>query len=56
MTSFDDRGRGFDLDAVPEDRMGVRGSILNRVARHGGKATIRSRPGDGTEVRLEISR
>jgi signal transduction histidine kinase len=49
-----DRGRGFDLDAVPEDRMGVRGSILNRVARHGGKATIRSRPGDGTEVRLEI--
>jgi signal transduction histidine kinase len=49
-----DRGRGFDLDAMPEDRMGVRGSILNRVARHGGKATIRSRPGDGTEVRLEI--
>jgi signal transduction histidine kinase/phage shock protein PspC (stress-responsive transcriptional regulator) len=49
-----DRGRGFDLDTVPEDRMGVRGSILNRVARHGGKATVRSRPGDGTEVRLEI--
>jgi len=49
-----DRGQGFDLDAVPEDRMGVRGSILNRLARHGGKATIRSRPGDGTEVHLEI--
>lgn len=49
-----DRGHGFDLDAVPEDRMGVRGSILDRMARHGGRATIRSRPGDGTEVRLEI--
>jgi signal transduction histidine kinase len=49
-----DRGRGFDLDAVPEDRMGVRGSIVNRLARHGGRASIRSRPGDGTEVRLEI--
>jgi len=49
-----DRGQGFDLDAVPEDRMGVRGSILDRMARHGGRATVRSRPGDGTEVRLEI--
>ena len=49
-----DRGRGFDLDAVPEDRMGVRGSILDRMVRHGGRATVRSRPGDGTEVRLEI--
>jgi len=49
-----DRGHGFDLDTVPEDRMGVRGSILDRMARHGGRATIRSRPGDGTEVRLEI--
>jgi len=51
-----DRGRGFDLAAVPEDRMGVKGSILNRMSRHGGTATLRSRPGDGTEVRLEIRR
>lgn len=49
-----DRGRGFDLAAVPEDRMGVKGSILDRMVRHGGTATLRSRPGDGTEVRLEI--
>ena len=51
-----DRGRGFDVDAVADDRMGVRGSIVNRMARHGGTAGVRSRPGEGTEVRLEISR
>ncbi len=51
-----DRGDGFELAAVPEDRMGVRGSIIDRMARHGGTATVRSRPGDGTEVRLEIRR
>lgn len=49
-----DRGHGFDVDAIGEDRMGVKGSIINRMTRHHGTATIRSRPGDGTEVRLEI--
>jgi signal transduction histidine kinase/phage shock protein PspC (stress-responsive transcriptional regulator) len=51
-----DRGNGFDADTVAEDRMGVKGSIVDRMARHGGTATIRSAPGDGTEVRLEIKR
>ncbi|MGI3783018.1 MAG: PspC domain-containing protein [Janthinobacterium lividum] len=51
-----DRGAGFDVDAVAEDRYGVRGSILNRMTRHGGRASIRSQPGDGTEVRLEVTR
>ena len=51
-----DRGAGFDVDEVADDRHGVRGSILNRMARHGGRASIRSRPGDGTEVRLEVTR
>jgi signal transduction histidine kinase/phage shock protein PspC (stress-responsive transcriptional regulator) len=51
-----DRGHGFDLDAIAEDRMGVKGSIIDRMARHGGTATIRSAPSDGTEVRLEIKR
>lgn len=49
-----DRGRGFDLSAVPAGRMGVRESITARMERHGGSATIRSEPGNGTEVRLEI--
>jgi signal transduction histidine kinase len=41
---------------VGEDRMGVRGSIIDRMERHGGTASVRSSPGNGTEVRLEISR
>jgi signal transduction histidine kinase len=51
-----DRGHGFDVDTVAEDRMGVKGSIIDRMARHGGTATIRSASSDGTEVRLEIKR
>lgn len=49
-----DRGSGFDLDGVPADRHGVRDSILARMERHGGSARIRSRPGEGTEVRLSL--
>jgi len=51
-----DRGKGFDLDAVPEDRMGLRESIIGRMERNGGKAEIRTAPGEGTEVRLEMRR
>jgi signal transduction histidine kinase len=51
-----DRGVGFDPSAVPEDRMGVRRSILERMHRHGGTAQILSSPGAGTEVRLAVPR
>jgi signal transduction histidine kinase/phage shock protein PspC (stress-responsive transcriptional regulator) len=51
-----DRGAGFDLEAMPEDRYGVRRSILDRMERHGGTAEVRSAPGDGTEVRLHLPR
>jgi signal transduction histidine kinase len=47
-----DRGTGFDLSAVPEDRLGVRRSILDRLMRHGGEGAVRSKPGEGTEIRL----
>jgi signal transduction histidine kinase len=47
-----DRGRGFDPDAVADDRLGVRNSIVDRMRRHGGTAAVRSAPGEGTEVRL----
>jgi signal transduction histidine kinase len=50
-----DRGRGFDETAVPPDRWGVRNSIRDRMRRHGGSATIRSAPGEGTEVRLVMA-
>ncbi|MGC3953220.1 MAG: PspC domain-containing protein [Propionicimonas sp.] len=48
-----DRGAGFDPAGIDPDRMGVRGSIVERVKRAGGRAIIRSSPGEGTEVRLE---
>jgi signal transduction histidine kinase len=51
-----DRGTGFDLDAVPGDRLGVRRSIMERMHRHGGTAEVRSTPGEGTEVRLAVPR
>ncbi len=49
-----DRGRGFDEGAVPEDRLGVRNSIVDRMSRHGGSAAIGTAPGQGTEVRLSM--
>jgi signal transduction histidine kinase len=49
-----DRGRGFDLDAVPQDRQGVRGSVVGRMERHGGTAAVISSPGNGTEERLAM--
>jgi len=51
-----DRGVGFDPAAVPPDRRGVRHSIVERMQRHGGQATINSTPGAGTEVELVIER
>jgi len=48
-----DRGRGFDLAAVPGDRLGVRESIVGRTERAGGTARVRSDSG-GTEVRLTL--
>ena len=49
-----DRGPGFEPEAVPADRRGVRESIVGRMARHGGRAAIVSSPGEGTEVELEV--
>lgn len=50
-----DRGRGFDVARVPDDRRGIRESIVGRMTRHGGSAAIRSGP-DGTEVALTAPR
>jgi len=51
-----DRGKGFDPAAVPEDRKGLAESIHARMARRGGSATVRSTPGQGTEVSLTMPR
>ncbi|MBB4914083.1 ATP-binding protein [Streptosporangium saharense] len=49
-----DRGVGFDMKDVPEDRMGIRQSIIGRMERHGGSARVRTEPGEGTEVMLTM--
>jgi signal transduction histidine kinase len=51
-----DRGPGFVMEDVPEDRLGIRQSIVGRVERKGGTAVIRTAPGEGTEVRLSMNR
>jgi signal transduction histidine kinase/phage shock protein PspC (stress-responsive transcriptional regulator) len=50
----DDRGPGFDPAKVPDERRGLRESIIGRMERHGGRAEIRSKPDAGTEVELTI--
>jgi len=49
-----DRGVGFDPERIDDSRQGIKGSIRGRLARHGGTVTIRSGPGEGTEVRLKV--
>jgi signal transduction histidine kinase len=48
-----DRGPGFDPQAVPDDRRGIRESIVGRMERNGGRAAITS-SSDGTEVELVL--
>lgn len=49
-----DHGEGFDMDAIPPDRLGIRESIIGRIKRRGGTVEIVSRAGWGTEVRMHM--
>jgi signal transduction histidine kinase len=49
-----DRGPGFDPDAVPADRRGLRESIIGRMERNGGRARVTSSPGSGTEIEIML--
>lgn len=52
-----DRGAGFDLDAIPGDRLGIRESIVGRMRRAGGTAVVGAGAGGvGTEVQLSMPR
>jgi len=50
VVKITDRGRGFDPDATPPSRRGIRESITGRMQAAGGRAAIASRPGAGTTV------
>jgi two-component sensor histidine kinase len=47
-----DAGAGFGLARVNQGRLGLRRSIVERTADCGGRASIRSAPGQGTVVSL----
>jgi len=47
-----DDGRGFDPQQVPAERLGVRNSIIERMANVGGRADVLSSPGSGTTVTI----
>jgi signal transduction histidine kinase len=50
-----DRGPGVDLDALQDDRLGIRESIIGRMTRAGGTATVGPGAGGvGTEVHLRL--
>jgi len=50
-----DRGPGVDLGSLPSDRLGIRESIIGRMTRAGGTATVRpGSGGSGTEVHLHL--
>jgi signal transduction histidine kinase len=48
-----DDGRGFEPASVPQRRLGIRLSIIQRVVDAGGRANVASAPGLGTTVTLE---
>ena len=51
-----DQGKGFDVGNIDPDRKGISDSVVARMARHGGTATIESEIGEGTEVHLIMKR
>lgn len=49
-----DGGQGFDVDDVPDDRMGLKLSVRDRIERSGGSVRIWSNHGQGTAVMLQV--
>ena len=51
-----DAGPGFDLGKIGSDRLGIAESIVGRVRRHGGTASVTTAPGAATEVQIVVPR
>ncbi|WIE77852.1 ATP-binding protein [Curtobacterium sp. MCSS17_016] len=55
LVEVGDDGRGFDVAAIPAERLGVRRSIVERVATVDGRAEVHTGPGEGTRIVLTWS-
>jgi signal transduction histidine kinase len=51
--SIADNGCGFDPNALPDGRAGLKG-MAERVAQMHGDLQIKSTPGQGTEIQVEV--
>ncbi len=51
-----DAGKGFAPDEVSSQRLGIKESVIGRLAEIGGTAKVFSAPGAGTTVLLEVPR
>jgi signal transduction histidine kinase len=49
-----DHGDGFDLAKIPQDRLGVKESIIGRIESIGGKAEYESRKGWGCQLTITL--
>ena len=49
-----DGGQGFDVESVPEDRMGLKLSVKDRIEQSGGRVRLWSNHGQGTAVMLQL--
>lgn len=49
-----DGGQGFNVDEVPEDRMGLKLSVRDRIEQCGGRVRLWSSEGQGTAVMLQL--
>jgi signal transduction histidine kinase len=49
-----DGGVGFDIDAIPKDRLGLKLSVRERIEKAGGSVRIWSNPGQGAAIMLQF--
>jgi len=57
LTAFvRDKGAGFSVAEIGDDRRGIAMSIRDRIERVGGRATLETAPGAGTEWELVVPR
>lgn len=49
-----DHGRGFDLDAIPDNRLGIRRSLVKRIESCGGTVRLWSAADAGTSVVITV--